>query len=283
MKQFRERLAHGGFTVAALTSIVMVALICVFLFAGGLPAIGRIGIPEFLLGQKWAPNNIPPQFGILPMILASIYVTLGALAVGVPIGVFTAVCLARFCPKFLYRWLKPGVELMAGIPSVIYGFFGLTVLVPAVRELFGGTGMSILVASVLLGMMILPTIVGLAESALRAVPESYYEGALALGATPCRAMFRAVLPAAKSGIMAAVVLGIGRAIGETMAVVMVVGNQARMPVSLLKGARPLTTGIVLEMGYASGLHREALIAIGVVLFVFILLINLLLSAMKRRA
>ena len=209
--------------------------------------------------------------------------TAGAIIVGVPIGILTAVFMAKYCPKRIYPILKPAVELLAGIPSVVYGFFGLVVMVPLVRDLFGGNGNSILTASLLLGMMILPTIIGVTESALRAVPSMYYEGALALGATKERSIFAVVLPAAKSGVMAGVVLGIGRAIGETMAVIMVAGNQPRMPRGILRGVRTLTTNIVMEMGYAADLHREALIATAVVLFVFILIINFCIALMKRRS
>lgn len=220
------------------------------------------------------------------MILGSVYVTGGAVLLGVPVGILAAVFLARFCPRPAYRVLGPAVQLMAGIPSIVYGFFGMVVIVPFIREHFrrlgAVNGSSILAASILLGIMILPTVIGVSESALRAVPQSYYEGALALGATHERAVFFAVLPAAKSGILAGVVLGVGRAIGETMAVIMVAGNQPRMPAGLFKGVRTLTANIVMEMGYASGLHREALIATGVVLFVFILLINLCFSLLKRR-
>ncbi len=270
------------FFIAALTSVLAVALICVFLFVSGVPAMAKIGLFNFLGGTKWAPTDTPASYGILPMILGSIYVTAGAIVVGVPLGLLAAIYMARFCPRGIYRFLKPAVGLLAGIPSVIYGFFGLTLLVPFVREHFGGNGSSILTASVLLGIMILPTIIEVSESAIRAVPDSYYEGALALGATHERSVFFATLPAAKSGIMAGIVLGIGRAIGETMAVVMVAGNQPRMPKGLLKGVRTLTANIVQEMGYAADLHREALIATAVVLFVFILMINLLLSVLRRK-
>lgn len=273
------------FLIAALTSIVAVVLICLFLFANGIPAIGKIGAFDFLLGEKWAPGNVPASYGIFPMILGSIYITAGAALIGVPIGILTSVFLAKYCPKALYRILHPAVELLAGIPSVVYGFFGMVVLVPLIRQVFKAykiNGASILTASILLGIMILPTIIGVTEAAIRAVPGSYYEGSLALGASHERSVFRAVLPAAKSGILAGVVLGIGRAIGETMAVIMVAGNQARMPAGILKGIRTLTANIVMEMGYAADLHREALIATGVVLFVFILLINLLFSVLKRR-
>ena len=277
----KETLMKGIFLLAACASILAVALICLFLFANGLPAIGKIGIFDFLLGKVWKPGN--DLYGILPMILGSIYVTAGAIVVGVPIGILTAVFMAKFCPKGLYRFLKPAVELLAGIPSVVYGFFGLVVIVPLIRELFPDSkGTSMLAASLLLGIMILPTIIGVSESAIRAVPESYYEGGLALGASHERSVFFATLPAAKSGILAGVILGIGRAIGETMAVIMVAGNQPRMPAGLFKGVRTLTSNIVMEMGYAADLHREALIATAVVLFVFILLINLLFSVLKRR-
>lgn len=273
---------HVVFFVAAIASIIAVFLICLFLFVNGIPAMGEIGVFDFLLGTKWAPSNNPPSFGIFPMILGSIYVTAGAIVIGVPIGILTSVFMAKYCPKKMYKVLKPATELLAGIPSVVYGFFGLVVIVPLIRLIAGGTGSSILAASILLGIMILPTIIGVSESAIRSVPDSYYEGSLALGATHERTIFRVMLPAAKSGIMAGVVLGIGRAIGETMAVIMVAGNQARMPAGLLKGIRTLTANIVIEMGYAADLHREALIATGVVLFVFILIINLAFSLLKRK-
>ena len=275
MKKYKEKIMEIVFLLTACVSILSVILICVFLFANGLPGMKEIGFMDFLLGQNWKPGN--DKYGIFPMILGSIYVTGGALLIGVPIGILTAIFMARFCPKSLYRFLKPAIELLAGIPSVVYGFFGLVVMVPFIREHFSGTGTSIFTASLLLGIMILPTIIGVSEAAIRAVPNSYYEGALALGATHERSVFCTILPASKSGITAGVVLGIGRAIGETMAVIMVAGNQARMPNGIFKGIRTLTANIVLEMGYATDLHREALIATGVVLFVFILLINVLFS------
>lgn len=281
MKQLKENGMRLVFLLTACVSIASVALICVFLFANGLPAIGKIGPANFLLGTEWRPSN--DIYGIWPMIVGSIYVTAGSLLIGVPIGILTAIFLARFCSKGLYKIIKPAVSLMAGIPSVVYGFFGLVVLVPLVRELFGGRGMSVLTASLLLGLMLLPTIIGVAETSIRAVPESYYEGALALGATHERSVFCAVVPAAKSGIFAGVVLGVGRAIGETMAIKMVAGNQPVVPGSILDGVRTLTANIVIEMGYAADLHREALIATAVVLFVFILIINLSFSLLKRRS
>lgn len=271
---------NGVFLGAACVSILAVALICIFLFANGLPTMAQVGAAEFLTGIKWKPlNNL---FGIFPMIIGSVYVTAGAILFGVPLGILCAVFMAGFCPKKLYPLLKPAIELMAGIPSIVYGFFGLVVIVPLMQDLFGGSGKSVLTASILLGIMILPTIVGVSESAIRAVPQSYYEGALALGDTHERSIFCAVLPAAKSGIMAGVILGVGRAVGETMAVIMVAGNQPVIPGSVLSGVRTLTANIVLEMGYAEGLHRQVLIATGVVLFVFILMINLLFSLLKRR-
>lgn len=268
------------FFLTACTSILAVVFICIFLFANGIPAIKEIGFKEFVFGKVWKPTN--SLYGIFPMIIGSLYVTAGAIVIGVPVGIFTAVFLAKYCPKKLYRFIKPAVDLLAGIPSVIYGFFGLVVLVPLVRTHLGGDGNSIVTASILLGIMILPSIINVSESAIRAVPDSYYEGALALGATRERSVFFAVLPAAKSGVFAGIILGIGRAIGETMAVMMVAGNQARIPDSVLKGVRTLTANIVMEMGYATDLHREALIATGVVLFIFILIINLGFSIMKRK-
>ncbi|MFQ9984763.1 MAG: phosphate ABC transporter permease subunit PstC [Lachnospiraceae bacterium] len=277
----KEKVMQIVFFIAALTSVVAVVLICAFLFANGIPAMKEIGFFNFLLGDTWRPSN--NLYGILPMILGSIYVTACAILIGVPIGILTSIFMAYFCPKKLYRPLKEATQLLAGIPSVVYGFFGLIVIVPAIRALFGGTGMNILTAGIILGIMILPTLTGVIESSLRTVPESYYEGALALGATHERCVFRVIFPAAKSGVVAGIVLAIGRAVGETMAVVMIAGNQPGMPTSLFKGVRTLTTNIVMEMGYAADLHREALIATGVVLFVFILLINLSVSLLNRKS
>ena len=284
-KAWTEKFMRGVFFIAACASVLAVALICIFLFANGIPAMKEIGFGKFLTGQMWRPKN--QVFGIFPMIIGSLYVTAGAILFGVPVGILTSVFMAHYCPKKIYRPLKAATELLAGIPSVVYGFFGLVVLVPWIREMgrglgFGGNGSSILTASLLLGMMILPTIIGVTESAIRAVPAQYYEGAVALGATHERAIFRVILPAAKSGVVAGIVLGIGRAIGETMAVIMVAGNQARMPAGIFRGIRTLTANIVIEMGYATDLHREALIATGVVLFVFILLINFSVALLNRR-
>lgn len=284
LQKVKEKGMEFVLMLCACVSILAVALICIFLFANGVPAMAKIGFGKFLMGRTWQAGN--GLFGIFPMIIGSIYVTAGAIIVGVPIGILAAVFLARFCPKPLYRIMKPGVELLAGIPSVVYGFFGLMIIVPWVRDTFrpyyGGNGLSLFSAALLLGIMILPTIISISESAIRAVPDKYYQGALALGATHERSVFRTVVPAAKSGIMAGIVLGIGRAFGETMAVIMIAGNQAWIPDNMFQGIRTLTANIVMEMGYAQDLHREALIATGVVLFVFILIINTLFSILKRR-
>ena len=280
MKKYRESIMKVVFLVAACVSILAVVLICGFLFVNGFPAIAEIGPLKFLGGIIWKPQE--GQFGILPMIIGSIYATAIAILVGVPIGLLCSVFMAKFCPKKLYRILKPAISLLAGIPSIVYGFFGLVVIVPMMQNLFGGSGKSVLTAGILLGIMILPTIIEISESSIRAVPQSYYEGSLALGATHERSVYCAMLPAAKSGIMAGVILGIGRAIGETMAVVMIAGNQTVIPTSLLSGVRTMTANIVMEMGYATDLHRGALIGTGVVLFVFILLINVCFSLIKKK-
>lgn len=279
MRKYKESAMRVLFLLTACVSIAAVALICVYLLGSGIPTIGEIGIGNFF-GGTWRPGK--GLYGIAPMIVGSLYVTAGAIAVGVPLGLLTAIYLARFCPVRLYRVLKPAVNLMAGIPSIVYGFFGLVVLVPAMQSLTGASGKGLLTASLLLGIMILPTITSVAESALRAAPESYYEGSLALGATRERSMFSVILPAAASGVMSGVILGVGRAIGETMAVIMIAGNQPIFPRGLLEGLRTMTANIVIEMGYATGLHRRALIATGVVLFVFILLINTCFTLLKRR-
>ena len=276
----RERMMKAVFIMAALVSIIAVIVICMFMFANGIPAMKEIGIVKFLFGRTWAPGQ--EQFGIFPMIVGSIYVTAGAILIGVPIGLLCAIFLTHFCPPKIYKIFKPAIELMAGIPSIVYGFYGLMVIVPIIKNIFGDSGKGILTASILLGIMILPTIISVSEANIKSVPESYYEGALALGDTHERAVFKAVVPAAKSGILAAIILGIGRAIGETMAVIMIAGNQPIFPDSITSGVRTMTANIVLEMGYATDLHRGALIATGVVLFVFILIINLLFSAIKKK-
>ncbi len=286
-KRALEGAMHMVFLATATASIISVILISLFIFMTGIPAIAEIGLGEFLLGRNWFPRHTPAEFGIFPMIVSSIYVTIGAVVIGVPLGVLTAIFLSRFCPPGLYRVIKPAVELMAGIPSVVYGFFGMMVVVPMIRDVFRGmgfatTGFSMLAAIVLLGIMILPTIIGLSEAAISVVPRSYYEGAVALGASHEKATMSIVVPAAKSGIFASIILGIGRAIGETMAVIMVAGGQSIMPENILSGVRTMTMNIVMEMGYAAGLHRESLIATGAVLFVFILLINIAFNLVKRK-
>lgn len=286
VRNLKEKFMEIVFLLTACAGVIAVALICIFLFQSGIPAMKEIGFADFLFGETWKPGN--HLYGIFPMIVGSIYVTAGAIIIGVPIGLFMAVFMAMYCPQKMYKLLKPAVNLLAGIPSIVYGFFGMVVIVPGIRWFFNevidlnGKGDSILTASIVLGIMILPTIIGAAEPAIRAVPKMYYEGALALGADHERSTFGVVFPAAQSGILASVILGIGRAIGETMAVVMIAGNQPRMPRSILKGVRTMTANIVMEMGYAADLHREALIATGVVLFVFILIINLSFSVLKRK-
>lgn len=280
MQKVKEGIMHALFLICACVSILAVVLICVYLFASGVPAIAEIGVTDFLFGVKWKPSS--GYFGIFPMIIGSILVTGIAVVIGVPIGILSAVFMSHYCPRKLYSFVKPAINLLAGIPSIVYGFFGLVVIVPIMKELFGGSGKSLLTAGILLGIMILPTVIKTAEASLNAVPRSYYEGALALGATHERSVFFASMPAAKSGLLAAVILGVGRAIGETMAVILVAGNQTILPKSITSGIRTMTSNIVMEMGYAGGLHRDALIATGVVLFVFILLINLCFSALKRR-
>lgn len=280
MSNVKEVLMKILFLLCACISILAVAVICIFIFAKGVPAIGKIGFTDFIFGTHWRPNS--GEFGIFPMIVASIYVTAGAIVIGVPIGILTAVFLACYCPKKIYKVIKPLINLLASIPSVVYGFFCLVVVVPIIQELTHTSGKGILTASILLGIMILPTIINTTESSIRAVPNMYFEGSLALGATKERSIFKTVIPAAKSGIMSGIILSIGRAIGETMAVVMVAGNQAIMPKSITSGVRTLTSNIVMEMAYATGLHREALIATAVVLFVFILIINICFSIVIRK-
>ena len=281
-KKKLEILMKNVFFMSASFSIISIVLICIFIFSGGIPFIRDYGLLNFISGQQWRPSDYPPSYGLLPMLLGSIYVTIGAVLVGVPIGILTALYLAEFSNKKTYGFFKASINLMAGIPSIIYGFFALRVLVPFIRNNFGGTGMSILTASILLGVMILPTIINISEAAIRAVPRSYYEASIALGASHEKSVFSVVLPAAKSGVVSSIILGIGRAIGETMSVVMIAGNQPRMPQGLTEGVRTLTSNIVLEMSYASGPHREALIATALILFIFVLLINGLFSILKRR-
>lgn len=281
-KNFTEVLMRYIFLLCACMSIVSIIFIFYFVFEGGLPFIMEEGIGNFIFNTVWRPTASNPSFGIGPMIIGSFIVTIGAVIVGVPIGVLTAVFLAYYCPKNLYRVVKPAVNLMASIPSIVYGYFALRMLVPFFQKVMGGSGMNIVTASVLLGIMILPTIIGLSESSIRAVPKSYYQASIGLGANHDRSVMSVVVPAARSGIFSSIILGIGRAIGETMAVILVTGNQPRIPSSLNQGVRTLTTNIVLEMGYASGRHRESLIATAVVLFIFIIILNAIFMIVKTR-
>lgn len=278
---FKEVFFKGLFAFCAMISVIAVATICIFLFSNVLPTISQVGFFEMFFGLDWFPEE--ELFGIFPMIVGSLYVTGLSILFGVPIGVLSAIYLSQFCPKILKNILIPTIELLGAIPSVVYGFFGLMVIVPFLSNSFDGiAGKSVLAASLILAIMILPTIILISKAAIDSVPTSYYEGAIALGASAERSVFFVVLPAAKSGILASVILGIGRAIGEAMAVIMVAGNQVQIPSSILDGVRTLTTNIVVEMGYAQGLHREILIANAVVLFVFILILNISFNAMKRK-
>ncbi|EIZ1022948.1 phosphate ABC transporter, permease protein [Campylobacter vulpis] len=278
----QEKIFKGIFALCALLSIFAVLMICFFLFANALPTITQIGFFDFIFGMDWYPTE--EIFGIFPMIVGSIYVTALAILIGVPLGVLSAIYLSRFASKKEQKYILPAVELLGAIPSVVYGFFGLVIIVPLLATTFSGIpGKSVLAAALILSIMILPTIILVSKASIDALPESYYEGALALGASKERSVFFALIPAAKSGILASVILGVGRAIGEAMAVIMVAGNQALIPTSVLEGVRTLTTNIVLEMGYAQDLHREVLIANAVVLFVFILLINTCFNALKKEA
>lgn len=282
----KELIMKIVFIIAAVVFIAAVVTICVFIFVQAIPALKEIGLFNFLFSAEWDPDvegTGGGNYGIATMIVGSVYITAGALIVGVPIGFLTAVFMARYCPRPLYKVMKPMTNILAGIPSIVYGYFGVRVIVPFIRDTFGGYGYSILSASLVLGIMILPTIISVSENAIRAVPKSYYEGALALGATKERAIFRTEVPAAKSGIVTSIILGLGRVIGETMAVVMLCGNQTEFPDSILDGVRTMTANIVLELGYAEGLHRGALIATAAVLFVFILIITLLVSLIRKKA
>ncbi|MGN0523147.1 MAG: phosphate ABC transporter permease subunit PstC [Eubacterium sp.] len=280
MKKLTEKGMRILFMLCACISIAAVISICVFIFSNGIPAIKEIGFKNFILGKSWKPKQ--NLYGIFPMIISSIYVTAGAIIIGGPIGILTAVFLSYYCPKPLYKVVKPMINLLASVPSIVYGFFFLVAVVPVMQKLTGTGGKGMLTASILLGLMILPTVINTSEASINAVPSQYYEGALALGATKEHSIFKTVLPAASSGVLSGVILGIGRAIGETMAVIMIIGNQPVLPSSPLSGVRTLTGNIVLEMAYASGLHRGALIGTAVVLFVFVLIINLCFSAMTRR-
>lgn len=280
MKKLTETATRLLFMICACVSVLAVISICIFIFKNGIPAINEIGLKVFLLGKTWKPKQ--NLFGIFPMIISSIYVTAGAIIIGGPIGILTAIFLSCYCPKRLYKIIKPMINLLASVPSIIYGFFFLMTVVPIMQRITGTSGKGMLTASILLGLMILPTIINTSEASINAVPCQYFEGALALGATKEQSIFKTVLPAASSGVLSGIILGIGRAIGETMAVIMIIGNQAVMPQSILSGVRTLTGNIVIEMSYASGLHRGALIGTAVVLFVFILIINLCFNILTRK-
>jgi len=273
LNRFIERYIKNVLFFCAAISIFVVLLITVFVCIEGFPIIKKHGLLNFMLGRKWYP--LDGVFGIFPMIIGSIYVTCGALLFGVPLGVGCAIFLAEIVPQKIAKILRPGIELLAGIPSVVYGFYGMVVIVPLIKKYFGGSGFSVLAASVILTVMILPTIVNISEDAIRAVPDEYKEGSLALGATHWQTIKRVVLPTARSGIMTAIVLGMGRAIGETMAVILVTGNVAKIPGSFLDPVRTLTSNIAIEMPYSAGEHTQALFATGIVLFVLIMFLNIL--------
>jgi phosphate ABC transporter permease protein PstC len=276
----REKFIERVLLLLALSSIASLALITIFIFWEGLPLILNTGLGNFIASSHWAPTK--GHFGILAMIISSILVTLGAMVLGVPLGLSCAIVLAEFSPRPLKLVLKPTLELLAGIPSVVYGFLGVVWLVPLIRNHLGGPGLSLLAAAVILGIMILPTVISISIDALSAVPDLYRDGSIALGATQWQTVRRVVLPAASSGIITAVILGMGRAIGETMAVIMVAGNALQIPTSILEPVRTLTSNIALELGYASGRHREALFATGIVLFVIIMILNLSATLITRR-
>lgn len=272
-KNFKENFMKYFFFVISLISVAALLLICYFIFSEGIPFVKEYGLKEFLFGKVWAPRNVPASYGIVSMVVGSVYTTLGAIIIGLPIGLLTAIYMAFYANKKAYKILEPAVQLMAGIPSIVYGFFALVVIVPLVRKSFGGDGMNIITASLLLGIMILPTIISICEASLRAVPKAFFQGSVALGASKEISIFKVVVPAAKSGIISSFILGIGRAIGETMAVYLIAGNQPRIPGSITQGVRTLTTNIVIEMAYATPKHRQGLIATAMVLFIFILVIN----------
>lgn len=274
-----ERIFEGGFFLCACVSILAVALISLFIFLKGVPAISEIGVFPFLFGSVWKPASL--KFGIAPMIVTSLITALISVVIGSVIGVLTACYMTDLAGKRGQRLLRPCIDLLAGIPSVVYGFFGLVVLVPFIQKTLGGNGLSMLAAIVILSIMILPTVISITMDAIRAVPQEYREGALALGATPMQTLFTVVLPAAKKTILAGIVLGMGRAIGETMAVMLVAGNRPTMPGSVLDPVRTMTSNIAMEMSYASGLHQQALFATGVILFLFIMAVNLALRALTR--
>ena len=275
-----DRLIRLALLAIALSAVTILAVIAVFIFEQGTPIMFKYGFKSFLAGSDWYPSE--KSFGLLPMIVGSLYVTFGALVIGVPFGLACAIVLTQFASKRVRSVIKPVVELLAGIPSVVYGFMGVVLLVPFIRSTLGGPGLSVLAAAIILGIMILPTVISISIDSLDAVPPSYREGSIALGATPWQTVKMVLLPAARSGIVASIILGMGRAVGETMAVIMVAGNAAEIPGSILAPVRTLTSNIALEMGYAAGEHREALFATGVILFVIIMILNTIANATSRR-
>jgi len=278
--EIKEKVIERILLVIALSSILVLGLITFFIFEQGLPLIWKVGPRAFILGERWVPSQ--GAFGIFPMIVSSFWVTFGALALGIPLGLACTIFLTEWSPPSVGLVLRPAIQLLAAIPSVIYGFWGLVVLVPLVRNTLGGPGLSVLSGSVILGFMIMPTIISISEDSLKALPRTYKEGALALGATHWQTIWRVLIPAARSGIVASIILGMGRAFGETMAMIMILGNAVRMPISFLDSARTLTTNIGIEMGYATGDHRQALFATGIVLFVIIMILNALAIFLSRR-
>lgn len=277
-----ENFIHASLILLALTALSGLAIITAFIFKEGLPIIARVGLRKFIFSSNWYPTDPSPEFGILPMIIGSLAVTAGAMVIGVSFGLGCAILLTQFCSPRLVSIIKPCIELLAGIPSVVYGFIGVAILVPFIRDHLGGPGLSVLAASIVLGVMMLPTITSISVDALRAVPPSYVDGSIALGATQWQTTHMVVLKAARSGIVAAVILGMGRAVGETMAVIMVAGNTLDVPHSVLDPVRTLTSNIALEMGYAAGDHRKALFATGVVLFIIIMVLNTIALRVSRR-
>jgi len=276
----REKIIQQILSLTACSAVFILGLIIIFVFKAGIPLIYKVGLREFLIGTAWSPTQ--GEFGILAMIVGTLEVTFGALLIGVPLSLLTAIHLSEFATQSTKSVMKPLIELLAAIPSVVFGFLGVVILVPFIRETFGGTGFSVLSAATVLGVMILPTIISISFDSLQAVPQAYREGALALGATPWQMVVRVIVPAARSGIITAIVLGMGRAMGETMAVIMVAGNAVVIPTSPLHPCRTLTSNIALEMAYASGDHQKALFATGVVLFVMIFLLNVLATALMKR-
>ena len=275
-----DRLVRLALLVVALSAVSILLVITVFIIEQGTPVMFKYGLKSFLAGKDWYPSE--KAFGLLPMIVGSLYVTAGALIIGVPFGLACAIVLTEFSSKRVRRVIKPLVELLAGIPSVVYGFIGVIILVPFIRETFGGPGLSVLAASIILGIMILPTIISISVDSLQAVPPSYREGSIALGATRWQTVKMVLFPAARSGIVASIILGMGRAVGETMATIMIAGNAAEIPRSLLKPVRTLTSNIALEMSYATGEHREALFATGVILFIIIMILNTVANVTSSR-